>query len=386
VPITCLIGGYALAAQGYQSGNHRYRRGGSGNPASGTAHQDCCLDGLPDGVAKEHATEVVSRKARKSESGCLRGRPRAHRPTYKPTDTLCQYARTMTSTAFRYARFQHLDGLLLTKRTTRDKCRGGSNHYLTGALAGIEVAVAAVAAVAGKETPQANRVRCSTCSANTFSRNRQLGSPFSCTARRRRCRRDFFAFLWACARRVRRHIAGLVTRLTAMIGVFEAVLFGILGASSIGWPRCKPLASVDRSKRGHCCCSPPFTAPRRSLLVAAASLLKQQALAGIRDAPAMELSSQHACPVLSFYQMNSPAGSRPAHADCARGSRYVDDTRRHSGFRRHLLRDDCAGRRQFSSLVVGALHGLAGDLWAGHRLLRFRAWAASPWHRPTLAR
>src|SRR5277367_4101025 len=40
--------------------------------------------------------------------------------------------------------------------------------------------------------------------------------------------RGFFAFLWACARGARRYIAAM-TLLTAAIGVFEALLFSILG-------------------------------------------------------------------------------------------------------------------------------------------------------------
>ena len=40
--------------------------------------------------------------------------------------------------------------------------------------------------------------------------------------------RGFFAFLWACARGARRYIAAM-TLLTAVIGVFEALLFSILG-------------------------------------------------------------------------------------------------------------------------------------------------------------
>src|SRR3982074_1010138 len=38
----------------------------------------------------------------------------------------------------------------------------------------------------------------------------------------------FFAFLWACARGVRRYIAAM-TVCTAVIGVFAALLFSILG-------------------------------------------------------------------------------------------------------------------------------------------------------------
>jgi ATP-binding cassette, subfamily B, multidrug efflux pump len=89
--------------------------------------------------------------------------------------------------------------------------------------------------------------------------------------------RGFFAFLWACARGARRYIAAM-TLLTAAIGVFEALLFSILGRV-VDW-----LAKVAPSRL--------WTEQRAHLLLLAAvlagsvalvglqSLLKQQALAG----------------------------------------------------------------------------------------------------------
>jgi ATP-binding cassette, subfamily B, multidrug efflux pump len=89
--------------------------------------------------------------------------------------------------------------------------------------------------------------------------------------------RGFFAFLWACARGTRRYIAAM-TLLTAVIGVFEALLFSILGRV-VDW-----LAKVEPSRL--------WTEQRAHLLLLAAvlagsvaliglqSLLKQQALAG----------------------------------------------------------------------------------------------------------
>jgi ATP-binding cassette, subfamily B, multidrug efflux pump len=89
--------------------------------------------------------------------------------------------------------------------------------------------------------------------------------------------RGFFAFLWACARGARRYIAAM-TLLTAAIGVFEALLFSILGRV-VDW-----LAKVEPSRL--------WTEQRAHLLLLAAvlagsvvliglqSLLKQQALAG----------------------------------------------------------------------------------------------------------
>ena len=89
--------------------------------------------------------------------------------------------------------------------------------------------------------------------------------------------RGFFAFLWACARGARRYIAAM-TFFTAAIGVFEALLFSILGRV-VDW-----LAKVEPSRL--------WTEQRAHLLLLAAvltgsvvlvglqSLLKQQALAG----------------------------------------------------------------------------------------------------------
>jgi ATP-binding cassette, subfamily B, multidrug efflux pump len=87
----------------------------------------------------------------------------------------------------------------------------------------------------------------------------------------------FFAFLWACARGVRRYIATM-TVCTAVIGVFEALLFSVLGRV-VDW-----LAKVEPSRL--------WTEERGRLMLLAAvlaasvvliglqSLLKQQTLAG----------------------------------------------------------------------------------------------------------
>jgi ATP-binding cassette subfamily B multidrug efflux pump len=89
--------------------------------------------------------------------------------------------------------------------------------------------------------------------------------------------RGFFAFLWACARGMRRYIAAM-TLFTALIGVFEALLFSFLGRV-VDW-----LAKVQPSRL--------WTEQRTHLLLLAAilagsilliglqSLLKQQTLAG----------------------------------------------------------------------------------------------------------
>jgi ATP-binding cassette, subfamily B, multidrug efflux pump len=89
--------------------------------------------------------------------------------------------------------------------------------------------------------------------------------------------RGFFAFLWACARGVRRYIAAM-TLFTAAIGVFEALLFSFLGRV-VDW-----LAKVQPSRlwteqRGHLLLLAAVLAAS-SVLIGLQSLLKQQALAG----------------------------------------------------------------------------------------------------------
>jgi ATP-binding cassette subfamily B multidrug efflux pump len=87
----------------------------------------------------------------------------------------------------------------------------------------------------------------------------------------------FFAFLWACARGARRYIAAM-TVLTAAIGVFEALLFSMLG-HVVDW-----LAKVEPSRlwteqRGHLLLLAAVLAGS-TLLIGLQSLLKQQTLAG----------------------------------------------------------------------------------------------------------
>jgi ATP-binding cassette subfamily B multidrug efflux pump len=87
----------------------------------------------------------------------------------------------------------------------------------------------------------------------------------------------FFAFLWACARGTRRYIIAL-TLCTAITGVFEALLFSVLG-HVVDW-----LAKVEPSRlwteqRGHLLLLGAVLAGS-TVLIALQSLLKQQALAG----------------------------------------------------------------------------------------------------------
>jgi ATP-binding cassette subfamily B multidrug efflux pump len=87
----------------------------------------------------------------------------------------------------------------------------------------------------------------------------------------------FFAFLWACARGVRRYILAM-TLFTAAIGVFEALLFSMLGRV-VDW-----LAKVQPSRlwtdeRGHLALLGAVLAGS-TVLIAFQSLFKQQTLAG----------------------------------------------------------------------------------------------------------
>ncbi|HSY97291.1 MAG TPA: multidrug ABC transporter ATP-binding protein, partial [Steroidobacteraceae bacterium] len=87
----------------------------------------------------------------------------------------------------------------------------------------------------------------------------------------------FFAFLWACARGARRYIAAM-TVLTAAIGVFEALLFSMLG-HVVDW-----LAKVEPSRlwteqRGHLLLLAAILTGS-IILIGLQSLLKQQTLAG----------------------------------------------------------------------------------------------------------
>jgi ATP-binding cassette, subfamily B, multidrug efflux pump len=89
--------------------------------------------------------------------------------------------------------------------------------------------------------------------------------------------RGFFAFLWACAHGMRRYVAAM-TFFTGLIGVFEALLFSVLGRV-VDW-----LAKVQPSRlwteqRGHLLLLGAILAGS-ILLIALQSLFKQQTLAG----------------------------------------------------------------------------------------------------------
>jgi len=87
----------------------------------------------------------------------------------------------------------------------------------------------------------------------------------------------FFAFLWTCARGMRRYIAAM-TIFTAATGAFEALLFGFLGRI-VDWLAKVPASKLWSEEREHLLV---LTAVLfgSTLLVAAQTLLKQQALAG----------------------------------------------------------------------------------------------------------
>jgi ATP-binding cassette subfamily B multidrug efflux pump len=89
--------------------------------------------------------------------------------------------------------------------------------------------------------------------------------------------RGFFAFLWACARGVRRYIAAM-TLFTALIGVFEALLFSFLGRV-VDWLAKVQPSQLWTEQRTHLLLLGAVLAGSTAL-VGLQSLLKQQTLAG----------------------------------------------------------------------------------------------------------
>jgi ATP-binding cassette subfamily B multidrug efflux pump len=89
--------------------------------------------------------------------------------------------------------------------------------------------------------------------------------------------RGFFPFLWACARGARRYVA-FMTLLTAVIGVFEAMLFGWLGRV-VDWLAKVPPSRLWAEQRTHLMILAAVLLGS-TILVGLQSLLKQQALAG----------------------------------------------------------------------------------------------------------
>ena len=89
--------------------------------------------------------------------------------------------------------------------------------------------------------------------------------------------REFFPFIWSCARGARRYIAAM-TLFTAVIGVFEALLFSMLG-HVVDWLSKVAPARLWTEQRGHLLLLACILAAS-SLLIAMQRLLKQQALAG----------------------------------------------------------------------------------------------------------
>jgi ATP-binding cassette subfamily B multidrug efflux pump len=87
----------------------------------------------------------------------------------------------------------------------------------------------------------------------------------------------FFAFLWACARGVRRYIAAM-TLFTGVIGVFEAWLFSVLGRV-VDWLAKVQPSQLWTAQRGHLILLGGILAGS-TVLIGFQSLLKQQALAG----------------------------------------------------------------------------------------------------------
>jgi ATP-binding cassette subfamily B multidrug efflux pump len=89
--------------------------------------------------------------------------------------------------------------------------------------------------------------------------------------------RDFFPFLWACARGTRRYIAAM-TLCTAVIGVFEALLFSVLGRV-VDWLAAVKPDRLWTEERSHLMLLAAVLFGSTAL-IALQTLLKQQALAG----------------------------------------------------------------------------------------------------------
>ena len=89
--------------------------------------------------------------------------------------------------------------------------------------------------------------------------------------------RGFFHFLWACAHGARRYIAAM-TLFTALIGVFEALLFGMLGRVVDWLGRVQP-PRLWIEERTHLLLLGAILLGS-TVLIALQSLLKQQSLAG----------------------------------------------------------------------------------------------------------
>jgi len=87
----------------------------------------------------------------------------------------------------------------------------------------------------------------------------------------------FIAFLWACARGVRRYIAAM-TLCTAVIGVFEALLFSMLG-HIVDWLAAVQPSQLWTQQRTHLLLLAAVLAGS-TLLIGLQSLFKQQTLAG----------------------------------------------------------------------------------------------------------
>ncbi|NRF66632.1 ABC transporter ATP-binding protein [Aquincola sp. S2] len=89
--------------------------------------------------------------------------------------------------------------------------------------------------------------------------------------------KGFFPFLWACTHGLRRYI-GAMTLFTAIIGVFEALLFSMLG-NIVDWLSVVPPQRLWQDERGRLLLLAAVLAGSLGL-VALQSMFKQQALAG----------------------------------------------------------------------------------------------------------
>jgi ATP-binding cassette subfamily B multidrug efflux pump len=104
--------------------------------------------------------------------------------------------------------------------------------------------------------------------------------------------KGFFAFLWACARGMRRYIAAM-TLFTAVIGVFEALLFSMLG-HVVDWLAKVQPSQLWTEQRAHLLLLAGVLAGSTCLIATAESSQAAGARRQFRHAAALGLPPQHA--------------------------------------------------------------------------------------------
>ena len=197
--------------------------------------------------------------------------------------------------------------------------------------------------------------------------------------------RGFGPFVWACSHGLRRYIA-LMTLFTAAIGVFEALLFAMLGRI-VDWLGPVQPAQLWARARHHAAAAGCGAAGQHAAGGAAVDVQAPGAGRQLPDAAALELPPPDAAAEHELL----PGRVRRAHrhqgdADGAGGARRLDDPGRHPGLRADLLRHHGGGGRRLRRLAAAALRRLGAAVHRGAALLRAAAGAQRRRRRPTRAR